>query len=236
MKKLYKAALLAALGLTSVTAAQASTTDVLLGFSDAAGPSAAQNDYVIDLGAASQFTTSASLNLSSSVNWTTFGTAFSADASALNNVTAAALQSTGTDPATVFLSGSVLGTNPSRSVFNGLNNQIQNGLLAFGITPISSGQWSSVMLANIQTYGESPSVQASSGLITETLWESTQTFSGANGTAWVDVGTFNINLNTDSLSFNGAAVPAPEPSTCALFGGAGIMVLFFRNKFRRIQA
>jgi hypothetical protein len=49
MKNFYKTALLAALGLGSVVTVQAST-DLLLGFNDAAGPSSAQNDYVIDLG------------------------------------------------------------------------------------------------------------------------------------------------------------------------------------------
>ena len=95
MKKLYKAALLAALGLTGATAAQAQVapSDVFLGFNDSAGPSGANNDYVIDLGAGANFTTTASLNLSSDFNASTFSTAFSADASYLNNVAAGAVQS-----------------------------------------------------------------------------------------------------------------------------------------------
>ena len=52
MKTTSKAALLAVLGLSAGMAVQAgSETDLLLGLTDLAGPSSAQNDYVIDIGA-----------------------------------------------------------------------------------------------------------------------------------------------------------------------------------------
>ena len=72
--KLYKAVLLAALGLGGITAAQAQ--DALLGFNSAPGTGSG-NDYVIDLGSGSQFNNQAILNFSFSS--TTFSNAFSSD-------------------------------------------------------------------------------------------------------------------------------------------------------------
>jgi hypothetical protein len=101
MKNLYQAALLTTLGLGSITAVRGGTTDLYIGFNDAAGPTSAQNDYVIDIGQFSSVLAAAnthggtvdlmSANAPSQINQatftSTFGSAFSTpDSGWANNV------------------------------------------------------------------------------------------------------------------------------------------------------
>ena len=254
MKKLYKAALLAALGLTSVTAAQAQSaaTDVFIGFNNAGSTnSAANNDYVVDLGAAAQFTTTATLNLSSSFNATTFATAFGADLAGssygnYNNVAVGAVHgATGISVFTTALSPNT----PNGGDFANLIAAAQAGVagaLGTGSQLIASGSgnWGTYIStspnANAGTFAgldnANPMQYLSSGTITEILWQSTQTGGGRFPTysAFTELGTLAIDVNTGSVIFTGVAA-VPEPSTYALFGGAGLMLLAFRNKFRRVQ-
>ena len=255
MKKLYKAALLAALGLTGVTAAQAQVapSDVFLGFNDSAGPSGANNDYIIDLGAGANFTPTASLDLSSAFNASTFSTAFSADASYLNNVAVGAVQgATGISVFTTTPTPSTMGTSDFANAV--ASAQSQGALVVAGsghAEYASSGQgWTYYIAASPSASGANPSnpnfastaagnpmQSLTSGVISETLWEATETVNGRSTSvsAFTDVGTLAINVNSGAVTFNGVEA-VPEPGTYALFGSAGLMLLVFRNKFRRIQA
>lgn len=248
MKKLYKAALLAALGLASVTAAQAST-DLLLGFNDAGSTnSAANNDYVVDLGALSQFTTTATIDLSSAFNATTFAAAFGADLGGssygnYNNVAAGAAG--GSSGGSVFGTGGATGSS-SATAFNYQVNAV-GGVVIGEYGSASLNSWSSGIAAGPSGFtpglfvaaggAPNPMFNLSGGTITEILYQSVYSGSGKSATAtgFTEVGTLAIDVNTGSVIFTGVAA-VPEPSTYALFGGAGLMLLVFRNKFRRIQA
>lgn len=248
MTKLYKTALLAALGLATLSAAQASTSDMLLGFNDAAGPSSAQNDYVIDLGAVSQFTTTASLDLSSYFNATTFATAFSTDAGYLNNVSAGVVEAYGGGyPKTLFLTSA--GT-PSSTIQKSpfLNSIAILGAVTVGEYTSASGitgnnGWSYAVAVSPTDVGASSSASAqagvnplqnlNNGIITETLYTTYNTGafgSAANPVAWSAVGTFNINVNNGSILFTGvSAVPEPSTYVLALVGG-GLMLVALRRR------
>jgi hypothetical protein len=241
--KLYKAALLAALGLSSITAAQAGTTDVLLGFNDAAGTG---NDYVIDLGNPSLFTTTAVLSYG--INSSLFTTAFSADSSYLNNVAVGVVEGNQSSPSTLFMTG--LTTPAAITQSEVVGAAAYAGGAAVG--EYSSGSttgWSynvapspTTLLApaagssvGSQT-GINPLSNLAGGLATINLYENTATTGrGGSVSGWTEVGTFAVNVNTDVVTFNGVDA-VPEPSTCSLFGGAGLLVLLFRRKLNRKNA
>jgi hypothetical protein len=241
--KLYKAALLTVLGLSSIATAQAGT-DLLLGFNDAAGPSGANNDYVIDLGVTSQFTTTAQLNYS--LNSSLFSNAFSADTSDLNNVAVGVVG--GNTPANgtqyLFMSGLSTPQTPSETELLNAAAYAQGttvGEYASG----ASGTWSyqvapsptslGLPAANGDTVaaaiGSNPLSNLAGGLANINLYEDTASGPGHGATlsGWTEIGTFAVNASADSVSFTGIDV-VPEPSTCSLLGGAGLLVLLFRRK------
>jgi hypothetical protein len=246
-KNLYKAALLAALGIGSVTAAQAQTTDVLLGFNDANGPASAQNDYVLDLGVASAFTTTASLNFN--ISSTTFASAFGSDSMALtsNNHVAAGvvegnpatglwfststplsgLTAAGASPALGYAS-SVLTTpvNYASSTVNGWSYYIAQSPLAGGANVAGS-------FAN--DLGN-PMQFLNNGVVQETLYGNQIIGSGRNATlaGYTALGTLGINANNDTISFTGVAVP--EPSTYGLLACAGLLLVAIRRQISRKNA
>jgi hypothetical protein len=249
--KLYKAALLTALGLSSIATAQASTSDVLLGFNDLAGPSGAQNDYVIDLGAASQFTTTTyNLNLSSSFNSTTFNTAFSADTSYLTDVAVGAVEGySGSSPETLFQTGTPvsnlsganllvaasLAQSPSIGEYASSTAGGWSYYIALSPSLVSNGgQNPAGSLGNISG---NPMVSLSSGTVTLNLYEDILTGSGRNATVsgFSEIGTLAVDVNAGTIIFNGIT-PAPEPTTCALFGGGALLLIALRNKRKHIKA
>jgi|GEM_PF-2478488 len=247
MTKLYKAALLAALGLATVSAAQAYTTDMLLGFNDAAGPTSAQNDYVIDLGAVSQFTTTASLDLSSLFNAATFATAFSTDSSASNNVAAGVVEAnpTTTYPKTLFLtSAGAPSATIQKSPFNNAVSIL--GVLGAGEYTSASGissftGWSYAVAPSPTSAGAAgnsvtadanfnPLQSLNNGIISETLYQTSKSSSLANPVAWAAVGTFDINVNNNTVFFTGVSA-VPEPSTyCLAALGGGLMLVALRRR------
>ena len=251
MTKLYKAALLAALGLASVTAAQASN-NMLLGFSDFAGPSSAQNDYVIDLGAASLFTTSASLNLSSLFNASTFTTAFGTDSGYLHNVAVGVVEggpaaTKVNDTRTLFQTASgtpqviipsTLQTAAADAAGVAIGNYVSTttGGWSLQVAP-SSGNLGGSTVAS--TTGTQPLQNLSSGVIFEDLYENIETKTGnftyANS-GWSKIGTFDINVNTGSVTFDGVASAVPEPASYGLLAAAGLLIVSLRNKLSRNQA
>jgi len=248
----YKAALLIALGLAGVSAAQAGSTDLLLGFNDAAGPNAAQNDYVIDLGLsgpqllANAAANNGSYNLSSTFNATTFNTAFGADNNALNEVSAGVVGASGISPE--LLAQTVPGGSTPGAITYG---EYTAAFAAAGAPTIgeyssgTAGGWSSDVAvsptspgSNENTTGQNvagqtgtnPLGQLSSGVIALTLWGNTLTKSGLQHTVqgWVDEGTININLNTDTVTFAAAAVP--EPTTYGFVAAAGLLFVALRRQ------
>jgi PAB1-binding protein PBP1 len=256
MTKLYKTALLAALGISSITAAQAST-DLLLGFTDNnSGISSAQNDYVIDLGmttatlVADATANGGTYDLSSLFNAATFSTAFGADASALNSVNAGVVGGyTGSNPKLLFQT-SALGFGPAALTAGSQVNNAANAAQGVAVGEYASANasgWTSLVAYNTTQGGTTPSGNTvygdtgtspvgtlSGGVLSMDLWGNSRATSFGSAGSWAYDGTFTINLNTDSVMFS--TTPVPEPSTCSLFGGAGLLVLLFRRKLNRKNA
>ncbi len=246
-KKLYKTVLLAALGLGGITAAQAQ--DALLGFNDAAGPSGAQNDYVIDLGAGSQFTPTATLNLSSLFSASTFTTAFNADASYLNNVAAGFVMGYNGTLDQSLPSASPVGTTPSNTLFNNSEGAAQAGIPAIVQSSATANGWSAE-IAQSPTSGGSigapslgvstgnPMGTLSSGVLSLEIYQDTANSYGNRNqsqNAWTDLGTLAMNANSGTVTFTGVSA-VPEPATYGLFASAGLLIVALRHKLSRKQA
>jgi len=263
MKNSYKAALLAVLGLMAATSSQALTTDLSLGFNDLAGPSSAQNDYVIDIGSYANFTTTATLNLSGDLNASTFSQAYiqtsggsTLDANWMNDVavgvvgannpvSSRSLYSTFLTPP----SGTITGGNEKSSINQAVSIApgeyssssglgAQNGWSFFVAPSPTLAQTAGQTETTIAQYlGQNPEQLLSSGIITENLYENTQANQVANGSAFTELGTFNINLNTDTITFTGIdAAPVPEPASYGLVGGFGLLLVCLRRQFVKKNA
>jgi hypothetical protein len=246
MKKQYKAILLAVLGFGGISAAQAQ--DALLGFNDATGT---QNDYVIDLGAASQFSPTATIDLSSDFSSSLFSSAFGSTpagvaAGFVAGPAGAILESyAGGTP-----SGSLPSGTPTPTQFNTSQTSMSGILL--GVNPSASGvtalgsAWSwNIAVSPSQTGGAgstavagntgNPMGMLSSDAIDLAVYESTATSGRTEKTtAWTQIGTLAVDANAGSIVFTGSAVP--EPTTYGLVGAAGLMLISLRNKFSRKQA
>jgi hypothetical protein len=245
MKNMYKLALLAALGLVSITSAQANNNDILVGFNDANGPANAQNDYVVDLGYTAQAGQANSITVNSSftVDFSSslYTTAFGADTSAANDVYAGVTGIyNGSSARTVYLSGQVQPGNIARTPFNNTlsaGSGIATG--EYGSTS-SSQAWtaevgSSASFGLIQSDTGAPVISSLvNGTVTENLYEATQASNTGTPTAFSLIGSFDINTTTDTISFTGADVSAvPEPATYGLISGAGMLLLGLRRQFSR---
>lgn len=254
MKNSYKATLLIALGLASVSAVRAQTSDLLLGFNDAAGPSTAQNDYVIDLGLtgnaliADATANNGTYNLSSTFSASTFNTAFGTDSGALSDVAAGVVGGVAGVPTAYLFQTSLVGNSPT-TLASSATPAFNNSLASAGASTIgeygSGGQsgWTAFVAASPSSLGTltsgsdvsaqtgNPLGQLSSGVLDLTLWENTETKAGTHEAVqgWVDEGTIDINLNNDTIGFSTVAVP--EPSTYGLFAGAGLLAVALRRQF-----
>ena len=229
-KQLYRAALLATLGLAGVTAAQAQS-EMVLGMNDAnyyAAP--AGYDYTIDLGSAANFTTSysGSWSISSSL----FNTAFGADTSALNDVAVGVIGSLGSANAMQ----TILNVNPGTSTANISSASSFPATIPFGVNAYATSPgWSQSVAINPSSPGAStsssfagatannPMQYLASGTVSEILYTDSNVGSGRNAhtSGWTEVGTFTIDANNDTITFNGSAVSVPEPTTYGLLAGAG---------------
>jgi hypothetical protein len=260
MKKLYKAALLAALGLGSITAAQAST-DLLLGFNDAAGPTSAQNDYVIDLGlngatlVADAYANGGTYDLSSLFNAGTFTTTFintaadlsgtALDSNWANNVCAGVVGGFSISNPKLLYQTVAIGVTPASISGSNLSNgaNAAQGVQIGEYASTATEGWTALVSVNATTPGNTVSGgtvsgstgtsavgNLSAGVLSVELWENQRNSGTGPAIGWVDQGTFNINLNSDTITF---VTPVPEPSTLGLMGVAGFAALAFSRRFTR---
>jgi hypothetical protein len=253
MKNNVKITALVAIGLASVSVARAGTTDLLLGFNDAAGPVSAQNDYVIDLGLSGAALISAAkanngtYDLSSTFNSGTFSTAFGTDGAALSDV-AAGIVGGSPSGTKILYQTDLIGDTPgtiTRGKFNASLADAQSPTIG-EYASTTDGGWTTFIATSPTAGGTAaggadladntgnPLGQLSAGVLSLNLWEATASGLSGAPTAWADEGTFNINLNNDTVTFSTAAVP--EPSTYGLLAGVGLLGVLFRNQVSRKNA
>jgi hypothetical protein len=252
MKNSYKAVLLAVLGLTVASAAQAATSgvDLALGFNDPSGPSSAQNDFVIDLGSVSQ------IGLTTSMTWSgssldggdfasDFTSAFGTDGSALNRVGVGLVQGNSVGGANgkgdLIQTGNESGTPSITAIQASIPGAGGIVLGSYGSTSAANGadsanNWTT-QSGNITTATGNPIGDLSGGIVSELVYEDDVSGTARNPstTPWVELGTLTVNLNSDTVTFTGIDA-VPEPATYGLLAGAGLLVVSLRNQFRRKQA
>jgi hypothetical protein len=235
-KKMYQAAVLAALGLASVTAAQAVTYngDLLVGFTTQSG-----NDLVYDLGSFSSLTYGETWDLTSALAAAGLGSSVStAQWGIVGNANSAGIKYSWLTTA----DGSA-NPVPNSSAWlniNSADSTIFSSLSAAGMgnygTPSSSASYSwnqetaqggSAAPTAFSNYSQNPN---STGLGTVTLSQQID-----NGSAPTQAGYFGLAVvgSSDILSFQ----TVPEPGSCALMAvGGGFLMLIGRNKFGRKQS
>ena len=246
---LSKAVLVAGLSLAVSQAAKAvNNGDLFLGFNDAAGPTSAQNDYVIDLGAYTDFTTTSTFQ--GTISSGLFTTAFGTDGNALNDVGVGAVAGAQSGSNKIlFQTGAATGT-PSATHFSSswaAANSVEGGEAA-SAGSTSDATWSYEIAVSPTQNDESGTGLASStvnpesylvsGDATLDLYESTYTgVRGASPTAWTLLGTLTIDANSsvsdptaDTVDFTGSAVAVPEPATYGLFAVGGLLAHALRRK------
>jgi hypothetical protein len=242
MKKLYRAALLAAIGLAGVTAARAdSGGDLIVGFT--VGSS---TDVYFNLGAASALTSGETWNVNaaltaagldsslSTVQWGVLGDY--KNGGTASHLTAFTWASTGDGSIPETISGSSAWSayqTPINSIigsagaFNGnlgasgnygtIDGSSQNSWYSESISPSLGTQWFNV----------SGGIAANAtGEASDILWQITD-----NGSAPVELGGLTLD-DTGTLTFE----PVPEPSTCTILGGAGMLIFSLCNRGGRKQA
>jgi len=221
MKNSYKLALLAVLGLASVTAqaATAPNGDLIIGIDDSADVGGSlSTTYVQDLGAVTSLANGESWTLAAGTldANTVFGLVASIAASHVNYITGAAgdisgfsvASSSGANAINVDFKKIVLGTQTAGT---------QAGW-DFQSNPINSGFIGAQLGLDVnQNVSASP----------VTLYS----FNDANGAGVAD-GSFSFNYQTDVLTYS----TVPEPTTYGLIAGAGLLVVSLRNKLSRKQA
>jgi hypothetical protein len=235
MKSLYKAALLAVLGLASVASVQAATynQDLIVGFTTQSG-----SDLIYDLGSAASVLG---------------GTAGVNDTWNLSSLLTGNLSTVSADYWGVIGDNKTAQT-PAHAVYTTIQTP---GSLS------GTGQWSPIDTADKTIYGSFATAGAGQYASVATgnsaSWN-TETISGAlttdyvnaygnpntlgvgsidlmqvlnDGSAKTDVGTFSLSSG-GVLSFTPTAVP--EPATYGVLAGAGLLVVSLRNQLRRKQA
>ena len=248
------------LGLISVKTAQAATFDVLLGFNDAAASTAAaQNDYVIDLGmSASTLVAAATTNggtytFTNIISASTFSTAFSSDANDLNDVAVGLVAGTievSTD--TLFqtspkgASGLPTWTSGKQASFISAANFAGDSTVGEYGSSGTAG-WSQYVAISPTVIGNNgggslagdsanPTELLSSGIVSEELFESTgSTSRNTSPGAWTEIGTLDVNVNTDTVTFTGVDA-VPEPATYGLLAASGLLIVSLRRQFKSKNA
>jgi hypothetical protein len=233
----YKAALLAALGLAGVSAAQAQTYtagDLLVGFTTSSG-----SDLIYDLGQASA--------LHNGETFSGLSTLLAVDFSSLSALQWGVIGDINSgSPRTAYTTTAVGGSTPSTITGSTKMNQINNVMLNFsgdfaGQAPVAGSSttisandpnsWNVQTTPNatlstdyINTYGN-PNV---TGATSDSFF---RIFN--NTTAPTLLGGFTLGAD-DSFTFNTVAVP--EPATYGVLAAAGLLLVSLRNQFSRKQA
>lgn len=241
---LSKFVALAGLGLALSPVAQAA--DLYVGFNDLAG--GAGNDYVIDLGAQTGFTTSSTF--SGSISSSLFLAAFGTDANALNNVAVGAVAGGQTGSGFYLFATGTPTASHGTVAWNNAKNAASN---------IPTGVYAAAGSATSPTWdffvAQSPSSPDSSGTgvasevgnpesslvngdVTLTLWQSTlATGLGKTPAAFTELGTLTIDANSalsdpsaDSINYVGVNA-VPEPSTYGILASGLVAAFGLRRKF-----
>jgi hypothetical protein len=247
---LYKAALMAALGLAGAMTARAqyANDDLILGFTSNYGGNT--TDYLVDLGqipTGGNITANEETSLNvSGFSWSTFNTYFG---SALANnavnlgIVGAHAGSTGNvifseynngSGATVLSPGSSTPPADTRSA-------LQNGAAipeSLTLGPVAQGgnSFYNLVAENPNTdgaaansfagYVDNPLSTLGSGeTIVFDLYEDSYSLAGAG--SWAYDGNVTVSLNGEALS---AVYDVPEPATYALFGSMGVLLLGMRRR------
>jgi hypothetical protein len=230
MKKLYRTALLAALGLASMVTAQAATYngDLIVGFTTQSG-----SDVIYDLGAESSLTSGETWNLASllsgfsslsSVNWGVLGD---------KNISGSRYVWSTTDGTTA------PNTVNNNSAWGKIDNAIGSIYSNFGTAgagqslSIDSGDANSWNQQTINGSGSTQYINLAAQLSPNVLGLTSDSLYGAlaNGSDPVLLGNFALG-NNGVLTFTAV----PEPITFGAFAGAGLLLVSLRNQLRRKQA
>ena len=225
MKNMYKLALLAAVGLVSITSAQAQYNqgDLLVGFTTGSG-----NDLIYDIGSASSLTQGESWNLASLLtgNLSTIAN----DSWGVIGVTPGAYNA-GTSTIFTTASGSNVGALGSIG-----KNQFKAAITDVGTIGLDFS--SGVSAYDAASDGNSWNSQAngSTGFAADTTnpnatGVATQTFYTEQSTGLGQDSFFSLG-STGTLTF-GTAVSVPEPATYGLLSGAGMLLLGLRRQLSR---
>jgi hypothetical protein len=229
MKNMYKLALLAAVGLVSITSAQAQYAqgDLLAGFTTGSG-----NDLIVDLGAASSLTQGETWNLASLLTgnlsnpaidtWGVIGV--SGSPSAPNYVAASSavyITAQGANAAALSSIGSPQ-FKAARTDVATIGGNITSGTSAYDAAS-DGASW------NTQTTG-------STGIAADQTNPNTTGVTSENFYLVQNAGTtqdsfFSLGSN-DTLTF-GTVSAVPEPATYGLLSGAGMLLLGLRRQFSR---
>jgi hypothetical protein len=140
-----------------------------------------------------------------------------------------------------------LGVTPPALSSGGLVSIAANAAQGVDIGKYSSGSaptsgWSALVSVDATTPGSivsggsvsgatgvSAVGKLGSGVLSLELWENQRNTGTGPANGWVDLGTFNINLNSDTVTFT--VSPVPEPSVYALLATAGLLALPLCRRF-----
>jgi hypothetical protein len=240
MKRLTGAALALAGALVLTQGAQAAITtfatgDLMMGFSQTGNA----NELVFDLGSITSLTSGETWSLGSDVTSVlTNGNGIQWGAVAANASTIGSQTSLGHAGNTLWVTTSSSATAPIiqssssqgviRSNESGLNNtwknQTANTTYANGLEQASNGasSWTTLAVGNgAQSFGLSFNVDSATTDILDLYMM--EPGSSKTGTEATLLGTFTYNSGSGTVTYNVAATP--EPSTYALIGAAGLLLL-----------
>jgi hypothetical protein len=252
MNKIYKTALLVAASWIGVSVAQAGITpnDLYLGFVD----SSSSSDYLINLGLNSSLIGGTSqINLSGDFSSSTYNSIFTSGtveagvvgfASGFPTVTTYVTQPrVGTDgPATA--DSTLNGTAVTKGTISTANGWI-SGNTTWPTADTSFVDGSKTFTSSVGLSSGTPNTYSSqSGTVPFTTADGNGNFTldlytasaGNSAGSYVYEGFLTINQAADTMTFDPATEATPEPTTFALLGCAGVLVVVMRNKLSRQQA